>query len=170
MLDTAVCLINCMCRQSLERCMIKVNSAMFMLMKSKMCVCGVTHRKVHSVRHLQRGHRRGLLWEWETCDCMWGYVALLNWYCGMCSGFHFWKKASRSARMNLQGAAFNVTHLKSRITYLLYTAINTTEHGQVSQCLDSQKASRLQYNVLEMSPMTIKALLPSPIYTCHDAT
>jgi len=34
----------------------------------------------------------------------------------------------------VQGAAFNVTHFKSRITHLLYTAINTTEHGQVSQC------------------------------------
>jgi len=32
----------------------------------------------------------------------------------------------------LQGAAFNVTHFESRITYLLYTVINTTEHGQVS--------------------------------------
>jgi UDP-glucose 4-epimerase len=27
------------------------------------------------------------------------------------------------------GAAFNVTHFESRITHLLYTAINTTEHG-----------------------------------------
>jgi hypothetical protein len=35
--------------------------------------------------------------------------------------------------LNLQGAAFDVTHFKSRITHLLYTAINTTEHGQVSQ-------------------------------------
>ena len=35
----------------------------------------------------------------------------------------------------IQGAAFNVTHFESRITHLLYTAINTTEHGQVSQCL-----------------------------------
>jgi len=26
-------------------------------------------------------------------------------------------------------AAFNVTHFESRITHLLYTAINTTEHG-----------------------------------------
>ena len=69
----------------------------------------------------------------------------------------------------IQGAAFNVTHFESRITHLLYTAINTTEHGQVI-VLDSQKASLLQYNVLEMSSMTIKALLPSPRYTCHDAT
>ena len=53
----------------------------------------------------------------------------------------------------------------------MYTAINTTEHGLVSQCLGfTKKASRLQYNVLEMSSMTIKALLPSPRYTCHDAT
>jgi hypothetical protein len=29
----------------------------------------------------------------------------------------------------LQDAAFNVTHFESRITHLLYTAINTTEHG-----------------------------------------
>ena len=36
--------------------------------------------------------------------------------------------------------------------------------------LDSQKASRLQYNVLEMSSMTIKAMLPSAGYTCHDVT
>jgi hypothetical protein len=26
-------------------------------------------------------------------------------------------------------AAFNVTHFESRITHLLYTAINATEHG-----------------------------------------
>ena len=84
-----MCVINCMCRQSLERCMIKVNSAMFMLTKSKICVCGITHQKVPRVSHLQKGHRRGLSWEWETCDCMWGYVALLKWCCGMCSGFNF---------------------------------------------------------------------------------
>jgi hypothetical protein len=30
--------------------------------------------------------------------------------------------------VNIQGAAFNVTHFESRITYLLYTAINTNEH------------------------------------------
>jgi len=35
---------------------------------------------------------------------------------------------------------FNVTHFKSRITHLLYTAINTTEHGQVSQCLGFTKS------------------------------
>jgi hypothetical protein len=29
----------------------------------------------------------------------------------------------------VQGAAFNVTHFESRITRLLYTAINTAEHG-----------------------------------------
>jgi hypothetical protein len=29
----------------------------------------------------------------------------------------------------IQGAAFNVTHFESRITHLLYTAINTTEHS-----------------------------------------
>jgi hypothetical protein len=29
----------------------------------------------------------------------------------------------------LQGVAFNVTHFESRITQLLHTAINTTEHG-----------------------------------------
>ena len=40
----------------------------------------------------------------------------------------------------IQGAAFNVTHFKSRMTYLLYTAINTTEHGQVSQCLGFTKS------------------------------
>ena len=39
----------------------------------------------------------------------------------------------------MQGAAF-VTHFESRITHLLYTAINTTEHGQVSQCLGFTKS------------------------------
>jgi len=39
----------------------------------------------------------------------------------------------------LQFAAFNVTHFESRITHLLYTAINTTEHGQVSHCLGFTK-------------------------------
>jgi hypothetical protein len=29
----------------------------------------------------------------------------------------------------IQGAAFDVTHFESRITHLLYTTINTTEHG-----------------------------------------
>ena len=41
---------------------------------------------------------------------------------------------------DIQGAAFNVTHFESRITHLLYTAINTTEHGQVSQCLGFTKS------------------------------
>jgi len=40
----------------------------------------------------------------------------------------------------LQGAAFHVTHFESRITHVLYTAINTTEHGQVSQCLGFTKS------------------------------
>ena len=40
----------------------------------------------------------------------------------------------------LQGAAFNVTHFEIRITHLLNTAINTTEHGQVSQCLGFTKS------------------------------
>jgi hypothetical protein len=31
--------------------------------------------------------------------------------------------------VDMKGAAFNVTHFESRKTYLLYTAINTTEHG-----------------------------------------
>ena len=38
----------------------------------------------------------------------------------------------------LQGTAFNITHFESRITHLLYTAINTTE--QVSQCLGFTKS------------------------------
>jgi len=42
--------------------------------------------------------------------------------------------------LHLQGAAFNVTHFESRITHLLYTAINTTEHSQVSQCLGFTKS------------------------------
>jgi hypothetical protein len=29
----------------------------------------------------------------------------------------------------IQGAAFNVTNFESRITHLLYTALNTIEHG-----------------------------------------
>ena len=41
--------------------------------------------------------------------------------------------------MYIQGAAFNVTYFESRITHLLYTAINATEHGQVSQCLGFTK-------------------------------
>jgi hypothetical protein len=32
-------------------------------------------------------------------------------------------------KFNIQGTAFNITHFESRITHLLYTAINTTEHG-----------------------------------------
>jgi len=43
-------------------------------------------------------------------------------------------------RCILQGAAFNVTHFESRVTHVLYTAINTTEHGQVSQCLGFTKS------------------------------
>ena len=39
----------------------------------------------------------------------------------------------------IQDAVFNVTHFANRITHLLYTAINTTEHGQVSQCLGFTK-------------------------------
>ena len=39
----------------------------------------------------------------------------------------------------IQGVAFNVTHFESRITHLLCTAINTTEHSQVSQCLGFTK-------------------------------
>jgi len=35
----------------------------------------------------------------------------------------------QETRKDVQGAAFNVTHFESRITHLLYTAINTTEHG-----------------------------------------
>jgi hypothetical protein len=47
---------------------------------------------------------------------------------------------------NIQGPAFNVTHFESTITQLPYTAINTTEHGLVSQCIGfTKKASRLQY-------------------------
>ena len=40
----------------------------------------------------------------------------------------------------IQCAAFNVIHFESRITHLLYTAINTTEHDQVSQCLGFTKS------------------------------
>jgi hypothetical protein len=45
----------------------------------------------------------------------------------------FWKenylKFLYNSAIILQGAAFNVTHFESRITHLLYTAINKTEHG-----------------------------------------
>jgi hypothetical protein len=40
----------------------------------------------------------------------------------------------------IQGAAFNVTHFESMITHLLYTALNKTEHGQVSHCLGFTKS------------------------------
>jgi len=40
----------------------------------------------------------------------------------------------------IQGAAFNVTHFECKVTHLLYTAINTTEHSQVSQCLGFTKS------------------------------
>ena len=46
----------------------------------------------------------------------------------------------RVSHFKLQGATVNVTHFESRITRLLYTAINTTEHGQVSQCLGFAKS------------------------------
>jgi len=81
--------------------------------------------------------------------------------------FCFWPGNTRNRV--IQGATFNVTRFEIRVN-LLYTAINTTEHGQVTQCLGFTKSLTLQYNVLEMSSMTIKALLPSPRYTCHDAT
>ena len=42
--------------------------------------------------------------------------------------------------LHIQGVAFNVTHFESRITHLLYTAINTPEHGQVSQRLGFTKS------------------------------
>ena len=47
---------------------------------------------------------------------------------------------SHSSIDDIQGAAFNVAHFESRITHLLYTAINTTEHGQVSQSLGFTKS------------------------------
>jgi len=46
----------------------------------------------------------------------------------------------RGIEENKQSAAFNVTHFESRITHLLHTAINTTEHGQVSHCLGFTKS------------------------------
>ena len=45
-----------------------------------------------------------------------------------------------TASMKYTGAAFNITHFESRITHSLYTAINTTEHGQVSHCLGFTKS------------------------------
>ena len=40
----------------------------------------------------------------------------------------------------MHSTAFNITHFESRITHLLYTAINTTEHVQVSHCLGFTKS------------------------------
>ena len=58
-----------------------------------------------------------------------------------------------------QGVAFNFTRFESRITYLLYTAINTTEHVWASQCLGfTKQASYLQYNILKVSYMTIEGI------------
>ena len=42
--------------------------------------------------------------------------------------------------IDIQGAAFNVTHFESRITHLLYTAVNTIEHSHVSHCLGFTKS------------------------------
>jgi hypothetical protein len=36
---------------------------------------------------------------------------------------------TRQRYFHIQSAAFNVTQFESRITHLLYTEINTTEHG-----------------------------------------
>jgi len=52
----------------------------------------------------------------------------------------YWNELVESLTNIIQGAAFNITHFESRITHLLYTAINTTEHGQVSQCLGFTKS------------------------------
>jgi len=38
-------------------------------------------------------------------------------------------KSVQLFKVVIQGAAFNVTHFESRITHLLHTAINTTEHA-----------------------------------------
>ena len=43
-------------------------------------------------------------------------------------------------RIYVQVAVFNVTPFEIRITHLLYTATNTTEHGQLSQCLGFTKS------------------------------
>jgi hypothetical protein len=50
-------------------------------------------------------------------------IQIQNWSCH--SGNHH----NCHVQMNLKGPAFNVTHFESRITHLLYTARNTTEHG-----------------------------------------
>jgi hypothetical protein len=76
-----------------------------------------------------------------------------------CATFEFSERSSANNNGRyIQGVAFNVTHFESRITHLLYTEINTTEHG----VLDSQKKRKphvFKNNLLEMSSMTIKALL-----------
>jgi hypothetical protein len=48
--------------------------------------------------------------------------------------------SSNFVHLYIQNAALNFTHSESRITHLLYTAINTTKHGQVSQCLGFTKS------------------------------
>jgi hypothetical protein len=86
-LDSAVCLINCMCRQSLERCMIKVKSAMFMWTKSIKFVSVALLIIKCTVSVTFRSGTEGDCCRIGKCDCMWGYVALLNWYSGMYLGF-----------------------------------------------------------------------------------
>ena len=56
------------------------------------------------------------------------------------SGFSLTERFNNKYLMYVQGAAFNVTRFESRITDLFYTAINTTEYGQVSQCLGFAKS------------------------------
>jgi hypothetical protein len=58
-------------------------------------------------------------------------VVLTHCPCSTSNGLMFHAVISGNLQMAaiLQGAAFNVTHFESRITHLLYTAINTTEHG-----------------------------------------
>ena len=67
-------------------------------------------------------------WSVSRCSCFSSETGV--------AGTHY----RHSLTYEIQGAAFNVTHFKSRLTHLLSTAINTTEHGQVSQCLGFTKS------------------------------
>ena len=72
------------------------------------------------------------------CDIKCNYGALLSNYVIIVQKHTIIEKQENC--VFIQGAAFNVTHFESRITHLLYTAINTTQHGQVSQCLGFTKS------------------------------
>ena len=63
------------------------------------------------------------------CACV--YCVLYCLYCVFCtvSFMYIYSYLFCLWPIHIQSAAFNVTHFESRITHLLDTAINTTEHG-----------------------------------------